>query len=109
MYVNLFEIYFKKQDCYLNRQTFRVDMSEVDFTKIIISIPNWSKLPSNIMENEHMKNVEYYVHLSEIYCKKQDYYLNRQIFTVDMSEVDFTKVVISLQNWSKLPVYLIQY
>ena len=42
-----------------NRKRFRVDMSEVDFTKIIISIPNWSKLPSNIIKNEHlMKNVE---------------------------------------------------
>ena len=41
-----------------NRKMFRVYMSEVDFTKIIISIPNWAKLPPNIIKNEHlMKNV----------------------------------------------------
>ena len=37
MSINLFEIYGKKQDYYQNRKRFRVDMSEVDFTNVVVS------------------------------------------------------------------------
>ena len=48
--VNLFEIYGKKHDYYQNRKRFRVDMSEVDFTKVGRSLPNQSKLSSCIIQ-----------------------------------------------------------
>jgi hypothetical protein len=38
---------------------FRVDMSEVDFTQVVLSLPNWSKLPSCIIQyEEKSKKVE---------------------------------------------------
>ena len=41
-----------------NRQRFKFDMSEVDFTLVVIVLPNWSKLPSCIIQYEQiMKNV----------------------------------------------------
>ena len=42
-----------------NRQRFRVDMSKVDVISAVISLPNWSKLPSCIILYEPiMKNAE---------------------------------------------------
>ena len=57
MCIILFEIYYKKQD--LKRQIVIVNMRDLDFTKGVISLPNWSKLPSCIIQYESiMKNVE---------------------------------------------------
>jgi hypothetical protein len=57
MCIILFEIYYKKQD--LKRKIVIVNMRDLDFTKGVISLPNWPKLPSCIIQYESiMNNVE---------------------------------------------------
>jgi RNA-binding protein YlmH len=46
-------------------------------------------------------------HIIEICSNQQDKIRNIKRFRVDMSEVDFTNVVLSSTNWSK-PTFIIQ-
>ena len=72
-----------------NRQRLRVDMSEVDFMYVVILHPNWSKPSFCIIQYEPiMKNVE----RASIFLKY--IFRSRQRYRIDMSEVNFTKVVI---------------